>query len=86
MSSSDEDAFPVEKEAAMEAIGKMIDSEGLEKLTSSKIRAHLSVCALPFILLPFVLLGSVPRFVSVGFQKRFRQFSEGSGPDNKGNN
>ncbi|EPB66508.1 SWIB/MDM2 domain protein [Ancylostoma ceylanicum] len=42
MSSSDEDAFPVEREAAMEAIGKMIDSEGLEKLTSSKIRAHLS--------------------------------------------
>ncbi|VDM75780.1 unnamed protein product [Strongylus vulgaris] len=42
MSSSDEDAFPVEREAAMEAIGKMIDAEGLEKLTSSKIRAHLA--------------------------------------------
>ncbi|ETN77831.1 hypothetical protein RB195_009347 [Necator americanus] len=41
MSSSDEDAFPVDREAAMDAIAKMIDSEGLEKLTSSKIRAHL---------------------------------------------
>ncbi|CAJ0598210.1 unnamed protein product [Cylicocyclus nassatus] len=42
MSSSDEDAFPVDRDAAMEAIGKMIDAEGLEKLTSSKIRAHLA--------------------------------------------
>lgn len=42
MSSSDEDTFPVEREEAMASIGKLIDAEGLDKLTSSKIRAHLS--------------------------------------------
>nr|CDJ87314.1 SWIB MDM2 domain containing protein [Haemonchus contortus] len=42
MSSSDEDTFPVDKNEAMDAIEKMIDKEGLDKLTSSKIRAHLS--------------------------------------------
>ncbi|VDL83567.1 unnamed protein product [Nippostrongylus brasiliensis] len=42
MSSSDEDTFPVERHKAVEAIEKMINEEGLEKLTSSKIRAYLS--------------------------------------------
>ncbi|KAK6028852.1 SWIB/MDM2 domain protein [Ostertagia ostertagi] len=42
MSSSDEDTFPVDKNEAMDAIEKMINKEGLDKLTSSKIRAHLS--------------------------------------------
>ncbi|KAK5977244.1 hypothetical protein GCK32_002754 [Trichostrongylus colubriformis] len=42
MSSSDEDSFPVDRNEAMDAIEKMINAEGLDKLTSSKIRAHLS--------------------------------------------
>ncbi|VDM60108.1 unnamed protein product [Angiostrongylus costaricensis] len=42
MSSSDDDTFPVNRNEAMDAIEKMIKLEGLEKLTSSKIRAHLS--------------------------------------------
>ncbi|KJH45803.1 SWIB/MDM2 domain protein [Dictyocaulus viviparus] len=42
MSSTDEDSFPVNQNEAMDAIEKIINVEGLEKLTSSKIRAHLS--------------------------------------------
>ncbi|KAJ1365911.1 hypothetical protein KIN20_026383 [Parelaphostrongylus tenuis] len=42
MSSSDEETFPVNRNEAMDAIEKIIKLEGLEKLTSAKIRAHLS--------------------------------------------